>query len=508
MFSPPRIHCWELPSAWDGNIPVSSLPSGWTLQPGKADSESWQLADDFDWNLWASHRVLLHGPDEVRLLDHGHVPLVAPLPPELPLAAADLPEGPLRTALHGLTPRPLLSRAEIACQHRDLALVNAIGKTVARGRQEDWSLPASAPVIRGLFLAALRGYREEFRQFLADLAATALLPLPVSPLFVALERGMIPAFSPDLPDFALHLRADLAPEAAVRDLLAELLANTWRNETGVLADLDPECLHHYRVNLRRARAVVGQAEPVIGKRAARHLAIHLRAIAQHTGTLRDLDIQLANRAWYESLVPSGQATQLAGFMTHLAQHRRRELRNLRRYLRSPQHRHHRERLEHLLKGIVAPRKAHPLVELLAKCVLRRFRRLAKTARRLGDQPRDTDLHRLRIEAKKLRYPFESARSIFPAELVAQWVPGLKQLQDALGRAHDLLVCVGWVNGYIAAQAAAGLGDGTETLEMLVSALRHQLAIARETAQSQLSAFLEQHHESELLTQFGMGKRKP
>ncbi len=508
MFSPPRIHCWELPSAWARDGLASLAPSGWTLRLGKADCGGWQLADDFDWGLWSNRRVLLHGSCEAHLLDRTHVRLVLSPPPELPFAAGDLPDGPFRAALQRLTLRPLLSRTEIACQRRDVALANAIGKIVARGRLEEWSLPDGTPVIHGLVLAALRGYREEFSQLVADLASTPLAPLPASPLLVALERGRVPAFQPDVPCIALHFRADLSPAAAVQDLLRKLLANTWRNAAGVLADLDPECLHHCRVNLRRARAVASQAEPVIGKPATRRFVAHLRAIAGHTGALRDLDIQLANRTWYESLVPPEQATGLAGFMTHLAQSRRRELRSLRQYLRSPRHRHHRERLEHLLKGIASPRKPHPLAKLLAKCVHRRFCRLAKAARGLGDHPSDTDLHRLRIAAKKLRYPFESARSIFPAELIAQWVPGLKQLQDALGRAHDLLVCVGRVNGYIAAQAAAGLGDETEVLERLVSALRHQLAIARETALEQLRVFLEQHQEQELLTQLGMGKRKP
>lgn len=293
--------------------------------------------------------------------------------------------------------------------------------------------------------------------------------------------------------------------AAVRDLLTELLADTWHNEAGVLADVDPECLHHYRVNLRRARALVSQTGSVIGKRTADRLADQLRAIARATGPLRDLDVQLANRAWYESLVPDHDVPQLAGFMADLEDRRRRALRALRRYLRSQAHRRHREHLAELLAGIAARKRPEPLARLFAGCVRRRFRRLAKHVRQLGDQPTDASLHRLRIDAKKLRYPFESARGIFSPEWIANWVPELKRVQDALGAAHDLVVCLGWVNGYIAAVAASAEPEPTAALELLAAALRDQLTVARETARQQVGDFVAQHSDEEL--RIG-GKRKP
>jgi len=303
-----------------------------------------------------------------------------------------------------------------------------------------------------------------------------------------------------------ELQHRLAPAwAAVRDLLTELLANAWCHEAGVLADVDPECLHHYRVNLRRARALVSQTGSVIGKHTARRLADQLRAITQPTAALRDLDVQLANRAWYESLVPADQVPQLAGFMADLEHRRRRALRALRRHLRSRTHQQHRENVAELLAGITARQRPQPLAKLLATCVRRRFRRLAKHVRQLGDQPTDTSLHRLRIDAKKLRYPFESALGILPAELIANWVPELKHVQDALGSAHDLVICLGWVNGHIATVATAGEPEPTAALELLAAALRDQLGTARETARQQVGDFVAQHNDDELRI---AGKGKP
>jgi CHAD domain-containing protein len=45
-------------------------------------------------------------------------------------------------------------------------------------------------------------------------------------------------------------------------------------------------------------------------------------------------------------------------------------------------------------------------------------------------------HRLRIEAKRLRYGTDALASLFEAKRVARYLDALSRLQDALGRSND------------------------------------------------------------------------
>lgn len=285
-------------------------------------------------------------------------------------------------------------------------------------------------------------------------------------------------------------RSEPAP-VAVRRLLENLLAEAWACEPGILAGTDDEFLHRYRVALRRARVLVGQAKDLLGLRAARSLNCHLRAVAQRAGPLRDLDVQLANRSGMDLLPAAERAILETGFLAHLEQRRARERRALLRYLRSREHQHRRQRLREILAEPPAVGSFPPIREFLADRIRQRLRKLAKRADGM-DQPGDSELHRLRIEAKKLRYLLEFSQGILPVGREARCIRDLKRVQDALGDAHDLVVRRGWVQGY-----AALLRDPAERLALdhLDAALAEELHTARGVALSRVREFLERYEHT-------------
>jgi len=296
--------------------------------------------------------------------------------------------------------------------------------------------------------------------------------------------------SPLPPKTSLHPTGDEPAPAGVRCLLENLLANAWACEPGILAGVDDEFLHRYRVNLRRARVLVGQARGLLGLRAARSLASHLRALAQRAAPLRDLDVQLATPPCMDLLPPAERALLEAGFLAHLAQRRLRERRAFLRYLRSREHQHRRDRLREILAEGPGAGSFPTLGKFLAERIRQRFRKLAGRAEGM-DQPDDGELHRLRIEAKKLRYLLEFGQGFLPARRTARWIRDLKRVQDALGDAHDLVVRLGWVQGYAALPRNPA---ERRALEHLETALGKTLDSARSTAVSRLRDFLKTHEE--------------
>ena len=497
-------HSWELAVEFGLGELQKALPGRLRLDRSRTIREPWRLVDDFDWALWANGHVLLVSAERARLASRDGDLLRAALarPPGLPLSAGVLPEGPLRSTVLRYTARPLLLRLECICHRQEVRLRDSLGKMIAQGWVERWKLPGSTMPLMELCLSPLRGYREEFAPVRSLLDAHAIRCPPASPLLAALAKGAVGAFLPELPDVGAELRDQASPIASVRDCLARLLANSWHNEKGVVDDLDPECLHHYRVNLRRARVLAAETREILGPEAAARLGRDLAAIADRTGSLRDLDVQLANRQWYESLLPEEQVCHLAPFMDSLARQRQQQCRSLQRYLRSRTHGHRRERLGQLL-GDHPDRGTFPsLPELLGRRIQHRFARLAHHGRSTGDEPSDGQLHRLRIQIKKLRYVSASSRALLSKARMKDWLGRLSHLQDAFGDAHDLAVCRQWVTEY--GTALGGMPDPGEAgaIHALAEALSQGLVARRADAAQQLHRFLSDCRERDLPARLG------
>jgi CHAD domain-containing protein len=103
----------------------------------------------------------------------------------------------------------------------------------------------------------------------------------------------------------------------------------------------------------------------------------------------------------------------------------------------------------------------PGIEFAAK-VIRDYHR--KT-RRLGKRIRDLDstqLHRLRIRIKKLRYATEFFCGLWPPRRTKKYLSALKDLQEGLGTYHDTIVA----GSLMASLEALGESDIKSALEVL------------------------------------------
>lgn len=202
----------------------------------------------------------------------------------------------------------------------------------------------------------------------------------------------------------------------------------------------PEGVHQMRVASRRTRAALGLFRDVLPAVEAARLADHLRRLHQRLGAVRDLDVHLAHLGDYDRVFERGQRPALAGYRAHLvAQHRRARARLLdtlddetyaalvadfRQLLTAA------GRPEHAVEAQVAASARQALGLLLAK-VQRRGRAIdAKSPAR--------QLHRLRIQAKRLRYALEFVEDVY-GQVLARPLEALRSLQDELGLFQDATV---------------------------------------------------------------------
>ena len=224
-----------------------------------------------------------------------------------------------------------------------------------------------------------------------------------------------------------------SPARALRHVVRGLLAELRAHAPGVLASDESRPVHRARVALRRMRSALQLMRRA--ERAPRGAKAELRWLAGVLGEARDWDVLT------ESTLPALlRAGGKPGSMARLARaaHRRRAVAHAeaREALSSARFRALVARLERWLREPVPAVDGQPPLRIFAdKRLGKRRRRLLRDAREL-ERNAPERRHRLRIDAKRLRYAVEFFQPLYPGPAAGRQVKGLRALQDALGAIND------------------------------------------------------------------------
>lgn len=313
---------------------------------------------------------------------------------------------------------------------------------------------------------------------LADIIALALaLPLGADLRWsVRSKAERCQALAYNLPFAAAHARpVKLVPamdaaqgfQAIAWNCLEQLLANY----PLVIASGDPEALHQGRVAIRRLRAARSLFGDIARDKAAPVLFAELKAAASALGPARDLHVLV------ERIAASAQDSDddVSELLAHLSAQRDKALASAQALLATePFQRLLFELATWIEAGEWLQRKAEtggdqPLLPFAAHVLSRRQRKL----RRVGDRMVDLsagDRHRLRIQAKKLRYAAAFFATLFSDKTAAKhqavFAKALERLQDSLGELNDMAVATAGRDELFASVdviTAAGLAGQLEGL---------------------------------------------
>ena len=219
-----------------------------------------------------------------------------------------------------------------------------------------------------------------------------------------------------------------------------------RREVAEVVAGQEEAIHRMRVATRRLR----EALPVLearadqagsGSRAVRKIARQARRLTRALGGVRELDVAIALLDEIERSRPSlhpaaGTVRQVVAW--------ERELRRaaLIRRLQRTDLENLRQRIADLILDFQATAAGESWKVLLASRIERRAAGVRAAIDRAGHLYAPDRLHGVRIEAKKLRYSLELARELDRVPTLRA-LRQLKQMQDLLGRMHDLEVLAGY-----------------------------------------------------------------
>jgi CHAD domain-containing protein len=265
---------------------------------------------------------------------------------------------------------------------------------------------------------------------------------------------------PDLPE--VPSASDVVHRAIARSV-EQLIVELPRARLGQ----DPAGIHQARVATRRLRSDLRTFKPLLDPTWASQLHPRLRAVADHLGQVRDADVlhQLLTSTLAER--PELDAAAGEEILTLVASQRADALVALGVFLDRAETS---DLLDELVDAAASPpvtvEADQPAKHRLRGLVSKRWHRLDQAVAVLDADPPASQLHQVRILAKRVRYATDAVAPAFGRN-TRRFSKSLGALQDELGDLNDATVASRWLTsnaGALGPVAAFTAGRLTERFE--------------------------------------------
>lgn len=429
---------------------LSELKNLYSLQSEKPIEDQYSYFDTFDWRLFKAGLCLININKTFQLSNFKSEISIGQLTwrrKTFPKFWWDFPEWGQKDRLKSLLDvRALQPLVEFKKQRQLVRILNEDEKTVLKLEIErvepvKKNLISELPSL--LKIQPIRGYRKEAKDFRSFLKKLELEFIPESEFEIIVKSvGLNPGdYSSKL---TIQLETDQSSLKSTKIILQNLVQTIKNNEAGIVADIDTEFLHDFRVAIRRTRSAITQLKGVLPTNAKINFKQKFAQLGQLTNKMRDIDVYLLKKVQYQNMLPENLRPGLNILFNSLKRERRVELRKIKDYLNSDSYKTSitewetfLESLDHSQDQMKNAKK--PIYELAKKYILKQYKIVVNNGEKIIDTTPDEELHRLRIECKKLRYLLEFFLSLFPENEISGLIKHFKKLQDNLGDFNDLSV---------------------------------------------------------------------
>jgi len=214
---------------------------------------------------------------------------------------------------------------------------------------------------------------------------------------------------------------------------------------------DPEGVHSMRVASRRLRSALSDFMPHVNKRSLSSILKQIRSIADALGEVRDQDVAILALEKLESETPPEFFATLQKLIDARKEIRRRSRQELKRILVKDRMKELSDDFDKALTaatklkgGMLASSPYTHSYKEVAKAIIRdRLGELETLSTSLYQPFEATQLHEMRIGAKRLRYAVEMFAACWDSDIVL-FAKRCARLQGALGRLHD---CDVWIQSF-------------------------------------------------------------
>lgn len=240
----------------------------------------------------------------------------------------------------------------------------------------------------------------------------------------------------------------LLPAPSARDVikhgLSDSIAALLHHDPLVRTSRDPEAVHQARVATRKLRSNLRTFGPLLDVEWTEPLRSELGWIATTLGAVRDKEVLLERLRDSAKSLPSNDNRASASLLKSLEGEIDGLRHNLAADLGSQRYVDLLERLvDAAHKPATLPEADQPASGLLPALATKPWRRLQAAVRQLQVNPADSDLHRIRILAKRARYAAEAIATVAGADAAA-FAKAAAKLQTVLGEHQDSVTAQAWL----------------------------------------------------------------
>jgi CHAD domain-containing protein len=291
----------------------------------------------------------------------------------------------------------------------------------------------------------------QVRYWLKEYQARGLDIFPQSVFDLTQAPRQLPVPLTDRPG----LRPDDPMSEAGRKVFAYYFARMLAQEDAVRREIAADPVHDMRVAIRRLRSALKMFAPFYRKRAIKSYRQALKKVARALGAVRDLDVLWAKTEEYLEALPADSRSELnvlledwqsqlnaarARLIKTLDSHRyARFIADFAAFVATPQ----RDAIDVTGSGQPAP---YLVRHVAPRLIYERYTTVRAYETALPGAPLNT-LHRLRIEAKRLRYALEAFEEALGPE-AENVIDSAKKLQAHLGNLQDAQVAVAALQRFI------------------------------------------------------------
>jgi CHAD domain-containing protein len=252
----------------------------------------------------------------------------------------------------------------------------------------------------------------------------------------------------------------------------------------------PEEVHQSRIAMRRMRVALRLFRRMLPRRA-KEFRKDLRSFARALGEVRDLDVHADHfRAYTQALGPDNSA-ELSGYELHLRRERAEARNRLGETFADDGYGTLLASIAALLEGapgVGAMRRwrSFKVSDGVDKYLKKSLKRVRKLGRKVGAEAHASDLHRLRIRAKRLRYEIEFFAEAYPS--LKRAAREAKALQELLGEHQDACAAIERLRAYARALRKHGGTPMPPALTRFVASEKNRVRDVRQRFAAEWTRF--------------------
>lgn len=232
--------------------------------------------------------------------------------------------------------------------------------------------------------------------------------------------------------------------SACEKILLKQAYKMWANTDGTLKNLDPEFLHDLRVATRRGRFALRLIAKILKIEKCNTMRAELGWIGGLLGSVRDLDVFIVSlkSQMREADIEDETASNIIAIVSKDLVLKRKKLVSA---LKSARYREIISDLKAFFKNteieiFLHEKKMQPALEIVPQLIKSASKKIYKKSDKNASEFSDSDLHKLRIDFKKLRYTSEFFYDILD-EKMKILIKTFIEIQDLLGAHQDSVVAI-------------------------------------------------------------------